>query len=342
MSNERMSLEIAASLACLTNRQLILYGDAGSSFELHATRGGWYRLSDHGWLDSDKPLPEYRASTILDLYDDLPAPTFNGNSGGHPESWFSGEGSNISVFNHQLGGWCYVPAGKHPNLSLNSIVESHTRRAFADGRSLLSIPTEKVWRMEGSNLSFYSRFFFDPTNTVSKAIQGMKLKPWIASLADRVSERLGVFNGCHIRLTDFRKFMPQASDYHEAVAAVLEESLPTDHLLVIATDEETSHSFFSPIRQRFPRLIFLDDYLRTECDDLWREAEFINESVLGLICQLVLERSLAFLGTPGSTFTGLIHRGWLSRQLRRGASLRESPFQFIHSGISGSPATVPG
>ncbi len=343
MSNERMSLEIAIGLACLTERRLILYGAEGGSFGIRPSKGGWYRMERHGWFGDGRSLPDYRPSLVTDLYEGLPVEVAVGRERDDwPESWFSGAGKEVNVFNHQIAGWCFCSQFLEASYSLASVVEAVGRRSFVDGRSLLPIPSEPVWRMEGSNLSYYSRFFCDPTHGASAAVQRMSLCSWIESFADSVAGMIGQFNGCHIRLTDFRKFLPQSSDYNEVIAAVISESLSSDQLLVIATDEDPSSSFFDPLRQRFRKILFLEDYLRSECSDLWASVPFVNESVLGVICQLILERSLVFTGTIGSTFTGLIHRGWLARRLADGAKLSESHLRFIHCGIAGAPASVPG
>jgi hypothetical protein len=343
ISNERMSLEIALGLASLTQRRLILYGVADNSFGIRPSKGGWYRMENHGWLGAGRSLPGYRPSLVTELYEQLPVEVYFGRENPEwPESWFSGVGEEIHVFNHQISGWWFCPSALDDSYSLASIVEASARAGFADGRSLLRIPSEPIWRMQGSNLSYYSRFFFDPTNAVSITMQRMGLCSWIESFAANVARSIGDFNGCHIRLTDFRKFLPQSSDYNEVIASVISESISPDQLLLIATDEDPSSSFFDPLRRRFGKILFLEDYLRSECGDLWTSVPFINESVLGVICQLILERSLSFSGTIGSTFTGLIHRGWLSRRLADGAKASESHFRFIHCGIAGAPVSVPG
>ena len=300
-------------------------------------------MDNHGWLGDGKHLLLYKPSTIIELYEELPVPVSVGRiTEKLPRSWFTGEEEEVSIFTHQISGWYCSSSNVDNHYSLRATVEAAAIHSFADGRPCVRFPSEPVWRMEGSNLSYYSRFFFDPTNVVSSVIQKMRLCSWIRTFADSASSRIGDYNGCHIRLSDFRKFLPQSSDYHEVIASVISESISPDQLLVVTTDEDPSSSFFDPLRERFRRILFLEDYLRLECRDLWSAVPFVNESVLGTICQLILERSSVFLGTAGSTFTGLIHRGWLSRRLSCGASLGESVFRYTHCGIAGAPASMPG
>ena len=343
MSNERMSLEIAIGLASLSKRKLILYGEEGSSCGIRPTRGGWYKMESHGWFSDGQNIPDYRPSLVTDLYEKLPIEVPVGsNRGPLPKPWLFGTGNEVNVFNHQISGYCLCPQPSQSSYSLAAITDASGRKSFADGRSLLRIPSEPIWRLEGNNLSYYSRFFYDPTGNIAAAIQGMKLCTWMHFFAESVVSRIGEFNGCHIRLTDFRQFLPQSSDYNEVIADVIAESLSTDQLLVITTDENPSSSFFDPLKQRFPKLLFLDEHLRTNCGDLWTSVPFVNENILGVICQLILEKSSIFIGTIGSTFTGLIHRGWLHRKLNDGASLSDSHFRFTHCGTPGAPASVPG
>ena len=88
--------------------------------------------------------------------------------------------------------------------------------------------------------------------------------------------------------------------------------------------------------------MFLDQYLRYECGEFWPSIPFVNESILGIICQLILQNSEIFMGTPGSTFSGMIHRGWLRERLDSGALLADSSFRYIHCGLLGAPASLPG
>ena len=341
-SNERMSLEIAIGLASLSERKLILYGKEGSSFGIRPSRGGRYKMERHGWLENGKNLPDYRPSLVTDLYEKLPREISIGSDGGSlPESWFFGTGNQINVFNHPIRDYCLCRQSTQPPNSLPSIAEGRGK-SFVDGRLLLHLPSEPIWRMEGSNLSYYSRFFYDLSGTVAAAVQGMKLCAWMHSFAESVVSRIGLFNGCHIRLTDLLQFLPQSSDYNKVIADVIAESLPRDQLLVITTDEDPSSCFFDPLKQRFPKLLFLDEYLRSDCSELWTSVPYLNESVLAVICQLILEKSSIFMGTIGSTFTGLIHRGWLHRKLADGASLSDSHFRFTHCGIAGAAGSIPG
>jgi hypothetical protein len=342
ISNERMSLEIAIGLACLTQRKLILYGEADNSFGIRPSGGGRYRMENHGWIGDGRRHPAYKPSIVTELYEGLPLRVYVGRERVDcPQSWFCGADKEVNVCAHQISGWYCGPSTTGNSYSLASIAEATTRKSFADGRPCLRLPSEPVWRMEGSNLSHYSRFFYDPTNVALAGIQNMSLCSWIQSFARDVTIRIGRYNGCHIRLTDFRKFLPQSSDYHEVIAAVISESISPDQLLVVTTDEDPTSSFFAPLRERFRDVLFLEDFLRTECGDLWASIPFVNESILGTICQIILEHSTVFMGTIGSTFTGLIHRGWLSRRLADGARLSESDFLYIHCGITGAPATVP-
>ena len=137
-----------------------------------------------------------------------------------------------------------------PALTLPSLAEGRGK-SFVDGRLLLQLPSEPIWRMEGSNLSYYSRFFYDLSGTVP-AVQGMKLCAWMHSFAESVVSRIGLFNGCHIRLTDFLQFLPQSSDYNKVIADVIAESLPRDQLLVITTDEGSEQLLLRSLKAALP------------------------------------------------------------------------------------------
>jgi hypothetical protein len=135
------------------------------------------------------------------------------------------------------------------------------------------------------------------------------------------------------------RFIPQENNYSEAVADTICSWLPLDECLLIATDGDSRSEFFDPLRKQFTNIIFLDDFLRNECKDIWESLPFINESILGLLSCLIMERSILFMGTPGSTFSGYIHRGWARRRVE---SLKShgSRFRYIHNGLRGTGSVV--
>ena len=211
-----------------------------------------------------------------------------------------------------------------------------------DGWPSILPPKKGPWILQGGNLGgFYSRFFYDPSGLVREAVQAMELCDWITNFADKVSQRLGSFNGCHIRLTDMLRFLPQDGGYSEAVADVVASWMPSSECLLIASDESSSSEFFFFLREQFSNIIFLDDFLKYDCADLWSDMPLINESVLGLVIGLVMERSILFMGTPGSTFSGFIHRGWAQRRCvpRDAGTL---VFRYIHNGLLGTGSVVNG
>ncbi len=77
--------------------------------------------------------------------------------------------------------------------------------------------------------------------------------------------------------------------------------IPKNELLFIATDER-NRSFFDPLKARFPKLRFLDDY-----KDL-ADLSSINPNYLGMIDQIVCTQGEIFVGTWFSTFSGYITR----------------------------------
>lgn len=343
VSNERMSLEVAVALAAITGRALVLYGDLSDNRQLKPTFGGRYQLKASGWYRRGLNLPEYKSTLITDLYECMPVDWSVGVCSRQIDSCdFDSEASDICVFREQLSNYCFWNGRFGSEIASFSSVEDFARHQFSDGRPIISFPSQRVWRLEGSNLSFYSRLIYDTSLKAKNAIERMRFKPWIRELSEKIGSRIGdKFNGCHIRLTDMLDFLPQSAGYGHAIAECLRSVLDSNQLLVVATDENPGHPFFLPIRKGFPRILFLDQFIRDECLDLWSEAPYFNESILGLVCQLILAKSSMFLGTPGSTFTGMIHRGWLQRhQLSHSSSV--PTMRFVHSGLHGSPARVPG
>ena len=77
--------------------------------------------------------------------------------------------------------------------------------------------------------------------------------------------------------------------------------IPKGQVIYIATDERNK-TFFDPLKTRFPRIYFLDDF----SDDIGMKE--INPNYMGMIDQIVCTRGQIFIGTWFSTFSAYITR----------------------------------
>lgn len=105
------------------------------------------------------------------------------------------------------------------------------------------------------------------------------------------------FDTIHIRRGDFQ-FKETRVDA-TIILEQLKKVLSDDTTLYIATDERDK-SFFKPITNHYPQVLFLDDLLT--------EIEGINTNYYGMIDQLVASRGKNFFGCWFSSFTGYINR----------------------------------
>lgn len=323
LCNNWMSLEIGIGLAFLTARRLILYGDGERDKSIHHLKGGeyWRRRRQFQQL-----IDYSRHPTILDLLDTPPVSVlthaeFLGLHGGkHPE---------VDDSPARLPLCAYSCVSRDEFAADPERAQRFTH--FLAGRQSLVNSSHSVWHLHASNLSFYSRFFFEPPPLFYMLMTLIRPAPAYQSLAAQIARQLGRFNAVHLRLTDFRNFLPQEHDYAHQVADGLGMLFSRDVPLVISTDEPENEEFFAPIRARFPGAIFLDQLILSDFASGFAALPFRDEQTLGFICNLVLWEARDFAGTPGSTFSGMIHRHRYRNQLLAGETTRPA-FKYVNAG----------
>lgn len=214
--------------------------------------------------------------------------------------------------------------------------------SFAEGRRRLVDPDSPVWHLSGKTLGYYSRFFFDPPTGFHRVMESVEIAEPYRDFASEVAHLLGDFGAIHVRLTDFRKFRPRReNDYRAEILRSVRSVFDPADLLVISTDESDNRAFFSDLLATFPRHIFLDEYIAREHAPDFRRLPFIDETAFGLVCNLVLRHSRQFAGTPGSSFTGMVHRARLRRAASENGCVRladdTATFRFVSSGFDDRP-----
>lgn len=77
-------------------------------------------------------------------------------------------------------------------------------------------------------------------------MEAIKFKPIYRNLADKISQTLGQYNGIHIRLTDYRNWIPhREADHPYLILKTLKEIFPPEELLLICTDESENMDFLT-------------------------------------------------------------------------------------------------
>lgn len=187
---------------------------------------------------------------------------------------------------------------------------------FADGRSKLTLDPTKDVDFKRDNLSFYSRTFRNRTPAFDTMMSQIRWRTEYVEFANRVAEHIGPFNGVHLRLTDHtHNYETKSEAYINGLISLDQYSQRT---LLMCTDEpqnEMLRSFKSynnllgeEARSTGRKNIMLADVITREFADDFRSLPSQESTVFGLVCMLVMFHSLDFIGTPGSTYTGLIHR----------------------------------
>lgn len=196
-----------------------------------------------------------------------------------------------------------------------------TLRDFAHGRTRIERPPmfdHRVVDLRGRLVGFYSYMFYATRyrrTVLWSLLQGVRPRHAYRALGARIARELpGRFNAVHLRRSDITRGIPAyARVTPTTIADNLAESLATDVPLLVCSEVEETDPLFHELRQRFPNIVFatsliLDEY-GTDFFDLPRH----EDNALGLVTQEIASRSTTFVGTVGSTFTGMIQRGQLLR-----------------------------
>lgn len=202
--------------------------------------------------------------------------------------------------------------------------EAEDLASFAMGRTILdpaSIPDAEHIEFAGRLLSFASFFFAvgeQNTNVLRTVLPAVGPRPELVALADELATSLGTFNATHLRRTDLLKGL---YSYREVTAEQVVRNLRSvferSELLVVCSDAPGQDSFFDPLRREFPDVIFANEMLLGA--PKWRgkfdELPVPDENALGILSQELAAHGKTFVGTIGSTFTGMIHRRRLELEL---------------------------
>jgi hypothetical protein len=171
--------------------------------------------------------------------------------------------------------------------------------AFAEGRQRL--PLDRPIHLK-QTLGWYSRFFYDRSPELNKAISSVKFKKEYTDLAKKISESLGKFQGMHLRLSE-HEVDPML--HREEIIDSWLTKYESNGLPIVLSTEEPTHPVVNKNKHRF---ILLDEYIVNNFEEEFKSLPFQDEVVFGLICNLVLHDSVNFVGKSGSTYTSYIHR----------------------------------
>jgi hypothetical protein len=180
----------------------------------------------------------------------------------------------------------------------NSETGSDDELMFAEGRK--RIPLDKTLHIKYT-LGWYSRFFYNRSPELNKALSSVKFKKEYVDLANKISNSLGNFQGMHLRLSDHVKMFNTTQEMFEGWLDKFEQN----NLPIVVSTCEPGHKMVQDNKDKF---ILLDEYIVNNFADDFKSLPFQDEIVFGLICNLILHNSVNFVGTSGSTYSAYIHR----------------------------------
>ena len=172
--------------------------------------------------------------------------------------------------------------------------------SFSEGRKRLFLENYNNVYLKNT-LGYYSRFFFDRNSSLNKSLSSVRFKPEYYQLAEKVALSIGLFNGVHFRLTDHKGMFDPDNSILDSGVSQINNGLP----LVMCTDQPDSEL----IKNSSYNYLLLDEYILNNFYKEFREFKFKEEVSFGILNNLVMHYSQEFIGSPGSTYTGYIHRG---------------------------------
>ncbi len=282
MINQVMSLELAVGLAHETNKNLIVHYVSNNGDNLYDFRpvpiytpSRWHNAQRESFTNPDQ-FPH-----LLDLVD------FN------KDLIFIDQ--KIDFFKQQeflaedvTSNYYY---SKESNISDDELL-------FAENRQRM--PLDKNVHLKRT-LGWYSRFFYNRSSELDNTLSSIKFKNCYVSLANKISNSLGSFQGMHLRLSDHIKMFDTTQDMFESWLNKFEEN----NIPIVVSTCEPNHKMVQDNKHRF---ILLDEYIVNNFREDFMALPFQDEVVFGLICNLILHDSINFVGTSGSTYTAYIHR----------------------------------
>jgi len=184
--------------------------------------------------------------------------------------------------------------------SSESDTHKNTEDKFSEGREKLLLNNYNNVYLK-KTLGYYSRFFLDRDPALDKSLSSIRFKPEYYQLAEKIALSIGLFNGIHFRLTDHKSMFDPDNNILDSGASQIDNGLP----IVMCTDQPDSEL----IKNSSYNYLLLDDYILNNFYKEFREFKFREEVSFGILNNLVMHYSQEFIGSPGSTYTGYIHRG---------------------------------
>jgi hypothetical protein len=281
MANQFCSLQLLAALAGTMPSQAIEAVYHTREWTIQDPQGETHNFVKMS--DIDKKLNLASNPTLLDLVEfSMPNVTFYKNDL-HFEDRLN---SNIIKTQQQF-------------INANGLEENV--REFAYGRVPVVLDEDKhnIFTM---TLKWYSLFIKDRPKTADDYIKSLNFKQEYLALAQKIKNHLGDFNGAHIRVMPdhFNYYTFDKGKFSQGLSSFIDNSLP-----LYASIDRFDSPLLKEIEQPFTGIhdVILNDFYSD-----FSSLPYSNRVVLGLISNLVMSLANDFVGSPLSTFTGLIHQ----------------------------------
>ena len=116
-----------------------------------------------------------------------------------------------------------------------------------------------------------------------------------------ISSMIGKFAGIHLRQTDFAQtiYSVKLEEYNKAIDLLK----LNNELIIVSTDDIKSEICIED-----GRVLYIENLIKDNFMNEFKQLSITSEISFDLICMLIMCNSQDFIGTIGSTYSGLIHR----------------------------------
>jgi hypothetical protein len=183
--------------------------------------------------------------------------------------------------------------------SVNSETYLKDENFFSEKRKRISLHDYNNIHLR-KTLGYYSRFFFNREPDLDQSLSSVRFKAEYYQLAKDIAQSIGIFNGVHFRLADHKIMFDPDENILDSGISQIDNGLP----IVMCTDQPNSEL----IKKSSYNYVLLDDYILNNFYKEFKDFKFTEEVSFGILNNLVMHYSQNFIGSPGSTYTGYIHR----------------------------------
>lgn len=187
------------------------------------------------------------------------------------------------------------------NSYINVSGNTDNEKEFASGKQKIEF-MENKHNVMTLTLNWYSRFFYDRSESIDNNLRKFKFKKEYYEIAEKIAKHYGKYNGTQVRIMydHHQYYMFNEEKFTKGL-----NSFDNNELPLLCSVDNFNHEY---IQKNKNKLILLEDIILNEFLSDFKQLEFQNRITIALISALVMSMAEDFIGTPFSTFSTMIYQ----------------------------------